>query len=184
MPPKAAALTPLIAAGDPAAFGNFYDLWFDAAYGLSRACSRRDEAFCLDVVQDVMLKVVRKLPALASDAAVAAWMARAVHATVIDRLRSEQRRALRERRVADARPEALLLSPVVELLAAERSAWLAAQLEGLPAEDRALLQQRFAGAATFAAVGQAFSISEDAAHGRIRRLVLRLAKAAKEWFGD
>src|SRR5712671_2412091 len=99
MPPKAAALTPLIAAGDPAAFGNFYDLWFDAAYGLSRACSRRDEAFCLDVVQDV------KLPALASDAAVAAWMARAVHATVIDRLRSEQRRALRERRVADARPE-------------------------------------------------------------------------------
>ena len=54
-----APLTALIARGDERAFATFYELWFDRALALARSISRRDESFCLDVVQDCMLRVVR-----------------------------------------------------------------------------------------------------------------------------
>ncbi len=66
-PMPTAALTAAIANGDEVAFGAFYDAWFDAALALTRAVSHRDEAFALDVVQDVMLKVVQKLAPLATE---------------------------------------------------------------------------------------------------------------------
>ena len=62
----------------------------------ARSITRRDEAFCLDVVQDVMMIVVKKMPRLETEAALRAWMARTVSRAVTDRLRSEARRRRRE----------------------------------------------------------------------------------------
>ncbi|MBL8755742.1 MAG: hypothetical protein JNK15_20770, partial [Planctomycetes bacterium] len=77
-----------IAAGCEAAFARFYTAWFPASLVLAKAVSRRDEAFCLDVVQDVMLKVARRMPALRDAAAVRAWMAASVRNAITDRLRT------------------------------------------------------------------------------------------------
>ncbi|MGK0202373.1 MAG: DNA-directed RNA polymerase specialized sigma24 family protein, partial [Planctomycetota bacterium] len=55
--PAGHSLTGRIAAGDESAFAEFYEAWFVSTLALSRAISRRDEAWCLDVVQDVMLTV-------------------------------------------------------------------------------------------------------------------------------
>lgn len=176
------ALARGIAAGDEAAFATFYAAWFPAALALARAASRRDESFCLDVVQDVMLVVARKLPALASAAAVRAWMTTAVLRACTDRVRQQQRRQRREAVAGAARAAATEAEPWLALLGGERAQWLAARLAELPASDRALLLARFGDAASVAAAGQEFGLGEHAAHGRLRRVLHRLRQSAAEWW--
>jgi len=177
-----AALTARIARGDEVAFGAFYDAWFDAAYGLARAVSRRDESFCLDVVQEVMARVVRRMPALGSESAVQAWMTTAVARAVVDRVRGEQRRKHREQRAAAARGDATAGDLSLPLLADERAAWLGARLAELPAIERELVRARFADGESVTAVAHAMGIGADAAHGRLRRALERLRRAARAWF--
>ena len=68
------ALVRSIAAGDEAAFAAFYAAWFSPTLALARGACRRDEAFCLDVVQDVMLAAAKKMPALPTEASIGAWL--------------------------------------------------------------------------------------------------------------
>lgn len=183
--PSSHALTARIAHGDEQAFATFYDLWFDRLFALARRSTGRDDAFCLDAVQDCMLKVVHKLPALPDDDAVAAWLVRALLRGAVDRLRADARRARREQAVASTRDAAGGDSTpdlLPDLLDAEQRAWLAARVAELPPADRALLQARFADGHTLHAAGAAAGLSGHAAHGRIRRLLLRLRAAAKEIF--
>jgi RNA polymerase sigma factor (sigma-70 family) len=184
-PPNTHSLTAAIARGDERAFERFYQAWFDRAYALARSMTRRDEAFCLDVVQDCMLKVVQRMQPLANESAVEAWMARTIYSTAVDRLRQDQRRQRREQRLATERGEQdPAMPPDQELQHQERQRWLAARLDELPAVDRELLHQRFDAGQTLEAVGAVLGLSGHAAHGRIRRLLAKLADAAKEWFGD
>jgi RNA polymerase sigma factor (sigma-70 family) len=173
-------LTAAIARGDEAAFATFYELWFERAYAKARGITKRDEAFCLDVVQEVMLKVARKMRALPDEESVAAWMAQALLTTALDCMRGEARRLRRER--AAARPEALPAAPAWE--EAERLAWLRERLAELPATDRALLVVRFAEDGTLDEVGATLGVSGDAAHGRIWRTLARLRRRAREWFDE
>lgn len=176
-------LTPRIRAGDPDAVAAFYELWFDRLLAMARATTRRDEAFCLDVVQDTMLRVVDRMEPLASEPAVATWLARTLLRGAVDRLRAEARRARREDAVAARGPTAAPASDE-HALDVEQRRWLDARLAELPVPDRELLLARFHDGRTLAAVGDRFGLSGDAAHGRIRRLVLRLKDAAKGAFDD
>lgn len=169
------------ARGEGAAFGVFYDRWLPFVYQAARRRSGRDEAFGLDVVQDVMLKVARRPPELGREAAVAAWLLRTAERCAVDRLRAEQRRARRER--AAAMPERGE-TPDPAGQAAEMRSWLDARLAELPQLERDLLLLRFAGEGTLAELGERHGISGDAAAGRIRRALQRLRTAAREWFGD
>lgn len=173
-------ITRRVAAGDEGAFAAFYEAWFAPTLALARACSRRDEPFCLDVVQDVMLRAARRLPALDSAAALRAWMAKAVGNAVTDRVRNEQRRNRRERDAAagrEARHE-----PWQQLAERERLAWLDESLRALPATDRALLEARFGGAENVTAAARALGLTADAAHGRLRRVLERMRRSAMEWW--
>jgi RNA polymerase sigma-70 factor (ECF subfamily) len=185
-PPHRAApsahLTARIARGDEAAFAEFYELWFDRLYAMIRATTRRDESFCLDLVQDCMLRVVRSLPALADDRAVTAWMGRLAFTTALDRLRAESRQRQRETEAFRRRGDAV--SPPAEAaLEQERLDWLEAQLRELPEAERSLILGRFGEGKTLAAVGAASGLSGHAAHGRISRTLARLRHRAQRWFG-
>src|SRR5262245_11860434 len=68
-PSATARLTLAIRAGDAGAFATLYEAWFDRALALARSLTRRDESFCLDVVQDAMMRVVRALPRLEDEPA-------------------------------------------------------------------------------------------------------------------
>lgn len=177
-------LTAAIARGDEEAFAEFYQRWFDRVYAKARSITRRDEAFCLDVVQDCMMRVVRSMRPLNNEPAVAAWMARTLFTTAMDRLREDQRRARREREVArrDSRSAADDLSGTLER--EEQEAWLRARIDELPADDRQLILDRFEHGKTLDAIGGAHGITLHAAHGRIWRILARLRKAAVELFDD
>jgi RNA polymerase sigma-70 factor (ECF subfamily) len=174
------ALVAAVAAGDEEAFAAFYAAWFQPTLALARAACRRDEAFCLDVVQDVMMNVAKKIPALRSDASLGAWMARSVLHAATDRLRSEQRRRRREEHAVGQRAAAG--EPWHELAETERRQWLSARLLELPDEDRALLAARFGEAMTVTAAGALLGMGPDAAHGRLRRVLDKLRQRAAEWW--
>lgn len=171
-----------VAAGDEAAFTAFYGAWFLPTLRFARGLSRRDEAFGLDVVQDVMFAVARRLPALRDEAALRAWMARAVANAVTDRLRAEARRARREQcraPIGDAVGE-----PCGELVEGERRAWLRRRLGELSPVDREIIAARFGDGVSVAAVATSLGISEDSAHGRLRRALAKLRLLAAEWWHD
>ncbi len=182
--PSPAALTLAIARGDRDAFAAFYERWFDRVFATTRRLTRAGDADCLDVVHDVMLKVAQRMVPLADQRAVDAWMAKTILTTVLDRRRAETRRLARERVVAvpaDATTGPDELADA--LLRDERIAWLRRELEQLPPRDRAALLARFRDDRSFAELGSALGISGDAAHGRIRRVLLRLAQRAQRVFG-
>ncbi len=165
-------LTGAMARGDRAALAEFYSLWFDRAYSLARTLTRRDEAFCLDAVQEAMLRVVRSVRPMRSWADLDRWMVRVLHTTALDLLRRESRRAARE-----ARHRVSGEDRSAELL--ERIEWVRARLAELPASEGWLLWLRLARGRTLEQAGAAANVSGDAAHGRIRRALSRLRAAEK-----
>lgn len=172
------AETAAIARGDERAFARFYERWFDRSFRLARAITKRDEAFCLDVVQDAMMRVVKSLRTHDDAESLARWMRRVIHTTALDRLRQDLRRARREESAARMEaPSAGAPETDAAIEAAERIEWIRARLALLPEEDRRLLALRFEDGRTFDEVGGAIGSSGDAAHGRIRRLVSRLRAA-------
>lgn len=178
------AMTRAIARGDPDAFARFYEVWFDRAYKLVRGATRRDEAFCLDVVQDAMLRVVRSLRPTRGRQELSRWFARVVYTTALDHLRRETRRNRHEKNIAAtarrSRDDAGLLE-VVEL--EEQQRWLEERLAELQPTDKALLRLRFFDAKTLREAGAAVGLSSHAARGRIERTLRRLRAAARSIFG-
>ncbi|MCC7388201.1 MAG: sigma-70 family RNA polymerase sigma factor [Phycisphaerales bacterium] len=177
-PDDTGALTHAIARGDTRAFGVLYQRWFDIAYTTARRLTGRDEAFCLDVVQDTMLKLARRVPRLDTEAALAAWLGRVTHRTALDRLRTERRRTARERSRETSRPATDAKTELEHQIRRLR-----AQLRALPTEDQSLLAARFARERTLAQAGEDHGLTGDAAHGRIRR-ALHALKHADETEGE
>lgn len=149
---------------------------------MARSITGRDESFCLDVVQECMMRVIRSMPALPDEPSVTAWMGRATFTTAVDALRSERRRASRERAVVEKR--SARVDDTSDRHADERFEWIRRRLAELPAADRELVLSRFERGDTLRTIGDAHGISGNAVHGRIYRVVHRLRKAAKEFFGD
>jgi RNA polymerase sigma factor (sigma-70 family) len=165
--------TTAISRGNRAAFAVFYGAWFDRCYAIARALTGRDESFCLDVVQDTMMRVIRSLKPLKTSEDLAAWMMRATHSAAIDALRRESRRFRREASRGSIAAQTVAATD-------DRISQIVARLRDLPQGDGSLVALRVAGGQTLEAVGAAAGISGDAAHGRIRRAVTRLRRWAKE----
>jgi RNA polymerase sigma factor (sigma-70 family) len=175
--------TSALAKGDAAVFSAFYRFWFPRLLGLAKRATGRDEAFALDVVQDAFVRVIRAPKRCGSEGELSAWLRAITLSAAVDRLRREARREAREaKRRADSThaPDA-----AVTLDAAECLAWLAARLEELAPDDRDLLRLRFEVRQTLGEIsarGGGHTAGWAAVHGRIRRAVDRLRKAAGEYF--
>ncbi len=167
------SLTRAIGRGDDHAFATLYATWFDWSVLTTRRLTGRDESFCLDVVQDAMLKVARSIPTLQTQSDLQRWLLRVLHTVAIDHIRAETRRRSRESKAATPdQHTGIDAADSRDLLAR-----LQQQLDSLPAPDRGLLFLRFLHGRSFEQTGDASGISAGAAHGRIRRLKARLAIA-------
>ena len=171
-----------VALGEREGLAEFYTGWFDRCYAGAKRATGRDESFCLDVVQDAMVKAASRLRPVRSSAELAAWMQRVVNSCALDRLREEAARSRRERTAVERPTSSPASSDPHDLTG--RIAWLEAQLaEGTPL-DRDLLRHRLLGGATLDQAAAASGISGPAAHGRLRRLIDGLRRAGKARFGD
>jgi len=177
-----------IAEGNTSAFAVFYEEWFDRALGLATSLTKRDESFCLDIVQDSMLRAIKSLrPSLgiSSRTDLDRWMSRVVHTAAIDCLRKESRRRAREARLRETRvrdgKDSYATGAETPSDLEERIVWIREQLEQLAAADRELLMSRFAADRTIHAAATDAGLTPGAAAGRLARLMKRLQNAAKEF---
>ena len=101
------------------------------------------------------------------------WLRAVVHSCAYDRLRGEARRRRREKRAAAAR-EATAgdLGP--------RMRWLEEQLRSLEGRHFQLLVLRHRLGWTLEQIGAATGLKPGAVDGRLRRLVAKLRKRARE----
>lgn len=179
-------ITTAIAHGDSSAFGLFYDQWFSFAFEEAGRYTQRDEATCLDIVQNAMLKAARSMRPLDSKADIECWLTRVVQTSALDTLRKEQRR--RRREFASAVQDGRGASPAQRAdQDRARREWLADQVEWLTREvatistsDQVLLHLRYALGRSLEQTGRAVGISADAAHGRLRRIIKRLRARAED----
>jgi RNA polymerase sigma factor (sigma-70 family) len=153
-----------VARGDGASLDRLYRAWFDRAFGLARRFTRRDEAFCLDIVQEAMLRTIRALKPQPTGAALDGWITLAVRSASVDALRREARRAARESRrevIGSARSGACSAerAELIELMA---------RLDELDPAEAELLRRRFGGV-TLRGLAQATGTTTGAAHGQVRR---------------
>lgn len=166
------SLTAGIRAGNADAFELLYRAWHGRVYGLARAISRRDEAFCLDVSQDVMLRVARRIPVLTCERALGAWLTRCTLRVYRDTCRRERRRTRRDVAHEAIRGAGALSDADV--------AWLHDQLGACSGLDQELLVTHVVRGATLREAALASGISAGAAHGRLRRALDRIREAARE----
>jgi RNA polymerase sigma factor (sigma-70 family) len=169
-------LTTAIASGDTEAFGRFYDRYFDAAYGLARRVSGRDEAFCLDIVQEAMLRVVKHMRPLPDEDALFRWLAAVVRSTVYDVLRAEIRRKRRE--AWRGKEHAQRESGDADTL--RQIAWIRGELANLDPEDAWLLVMRHRCGWTLSRIGEALGLGTTTVDRRIRRLSAKLKRGATD----
>ncbi len=181
---RAAAWCRGIRAGDPTALADFYQHWFDRSVAIVRARTGRDESFALDVVHDAIIRVARGMPRLETDADLSRWMIRVLITCVLDRLKQEAREVARRGVARDTEPSTSTVSathrndrsrPTID----ESFEMLQRHFAELKPDQRAALTLRFWFGRSLAAIGRAFSISEDAAHGKVRASLRSLRRASR-----
>lgn len=181
------ALTRAIRAGDPAALSALYLDRFPRLLALAHHLTTRDESFCLDAVQDAFLRIAARLPVLDSPAALDAYLARTLRSVIIDQLRREVARAKADLRTTSCPPAPALQpapTPASSLAAAERLAWLRAELAALSSAETAALHARFLSITSPPSSTDHPSPSRHAAWGRLRRVLARLRAAARTAFPE
>lgn len=174
------SLTRAIASGDTEAFARFYRQWFDFVFAIARRCGGRDEQSCLDIVQDVMLRVIRSIKPMNSEADVQRWLAVVTTSVCCDGLRRERRRLAREWRAAGgagSRGESIEETD-------ERLAWMRRELRSLPGDQAKLLTLRFRFDWTLKRIAVAMGLKTGAVDGRLSRAIASLRLKAQEKFND
>ncbi len=174
---RARVLSLGVARGERERVGEFYEAWFEWSLAAARRATMRDEAFCLDVVQDVMLRVATKMPAMSTHAQLERWMWRVTFNAAMDALRSEQRRRKRERTRGG------VTAQTVENDAGaseERCDWLRKELSRLDSEEHVLVRARFAGEMSLREIGSGLGRTTGAVRGKLRTAIARLKRRAEE----
>jgi RNA polymerase sigma factor (sigma-70 family) len=167
-------LTTAAARGDEAAVAAFYRRYFDLIYGHARQVSRRDESFCLDVVQEAMLRVVRTIRPIDSDTRLVAWLKLVVKSVAYDLLRKERRR-----RGHEAARSSGAANACESHTAEDRLNWLRRELLALDPDLVRLIELRFARGWTLARIGALLGLSTGTIDGRLRRAIGTLRRSAE-----
>lgn len=173
-------LTAALAAGNENAVETFYRQYFPYLYAQAARATGRDEAFCLDVVQDAVLRIIRTVRPVDSEAQLRAWLRLVVRTTAFDLLRSERRRTRREAMV--------LASPSGENEPEEfddsHFAWLKSQLARCDPQLVRIIELRFSQRWTLARIGKLLGLSVSTVDGRLRRAIHDLKVLAAEEFDE
>jgi RNA polymerase sigma factor (sigma-70 family) len=164
-------LTSAMAASDTDAVAAFYQEYFDWMFIQAKLATRRDESFCLDVVQDAVLRVIRSIKPVDSEPRLRAWLRLVVQTTAFDLLRREKRLKHREN-------EAAATEAVEPVENGEQVDWLADQLNLLDPQLVRMIELRFEHRWKLRRIGQLLGLTTSAVDGRLRRVLKELRKSA------
>lgn len=171
-------LTAAMAAGDGDAVERFYRRYFDRLYGWARQFTRRDESFCLDVVHDAVLRIVRNVRRAKTEAQLLAWLRLVVQTTAYDRLKSMRRRERRELAVTVPPEGPVTAAADAGAIQREELDWLRREIASLDPQLAQMLDLRYDAGWTLTRIGQLFSLSAGTVDGRLRRTLNALRNRA------
>jgi RNA polymerase sigma-70 factor (ECF subfamily) len=175
-------LTAALAAGDEDAVERFYRLYFDWLYEQARRFTGgRDESFCLDVVQDALLRVIRTIRKVECERRLRAWLRLVVQTAACDKLRAEKRRVHHELAAAVIRETVTCGErddPEEEL------EWLKSEIAKLDPQIVEMIECRYQRRWTLNRISQMLGLSIGTIDGRIRRALRELRQRAIEEFDD
>ena len=171
--------TTAIASGDTDAFAAFFRRRFSEMYTEARRATGRDESFCLDIVQDAMVRVIRSMKPVETEERLRAWLRVVVQTCAYDRLRKEARRRRWEVAGADVR----CVDGKDEKLG-EKLEWLRGELATLDDPHVQMLVMRYRLGWTLQRIGAALGLKPGAVHGRLGRLIASLRRRAQETFSE
>jgi RNA polymerase sigma factor (sigma-70 family) len=175
-PLDVARVTAAMARGDASAAETFYRACFRELYAEARHVTRRDEAFCLDVVQDSLLRILRTVRPVESRRQLAAWLKLVVRTTAYDLLRRERRRKAREQLAVESRH--------TSQADAEQLRWLQERLREIDPRIAELIELRFTQRWTLARIADRTGLTTAMVDGRLRRALGKLRAAALEEFDE
>lgn len=183
-PWDAARITLGLRRGDRAAFSCFYDTYSPLIFHTARTFTRRDEATCLDILQDTMIRVIDSIPTLDSHEEIRAWLTHATRCAAVDHLRKEHRRQKREQPLGThATASASTISSAAPT-ALDLATWLHGQLSHLDAETTLWLKRHIGDEVPLSTLADGTPRTRDAIYGVVRRTLSSLRRAAKEAFHD
>lgn len=183
MPDTIHNFTAALAAGEAAVVESFYRRYFDTFYSHARRATRRDEAFCLDVVQESVLRVLRAVRPAHTEAQFSAWLRLVVQTTAYDMLRSESRRRKRELAMVPAAAEAIDGSDEATD-DQDRLQWLETRIAAMDRQIVDMIDMRFKRRWTLARIAEALGLTIGTIDGRLRRAMAELRRGAMEEFDD
>ena len=173
-------ITSAIASGHTEAFGRFYDEWFDYMYTQARHITQRDEATCLDIVQEAMMRIVRAIKPFDETVRLKAWLRMIVMNCAYDFLRAEARRKKREQTALAHMKASMTPQHDTE----EQLAWLRKELTGLEQQNADLVFFRHRMGWTLSAIGKFMGLNPGAVDGRLTRTLKQLRKRAHSIFQE
>ena len=154
------------------AFAELVRRHVDLVYSAALRQVNGDVHLARDVAQRVFIDLARKAKALGSHASLVGWLYTSAHHAAAHAVRSERRRRTHEQeahamheidRAGNASPDWEQLRPTLD----------AAMLE-LPDTDREAVLRRYFSGESFAAIGAALKVSDEAARKRVDRALERL----------
>jgi RNA polymerase sigma-70 factor (ECF subfamily) len=170
----AADLTRRLAAGQAAAVEEFYRRYFDFLYAEARRVTRRDESFCLDVVQETVLKVIRVIRPVENEAQMAAWLRVVVRTVAYDLLRSERRREARQAAAVATGGMGGMGANEQAAVEPDELDRLRDEIARLDPELARMIELRYEQRWTLRRIGAALGLTTGAIDGRLRRALRTL----------
>ena len=180
--PTDLSLLQRIAARNTAALAELYDRHCRLLFGLILRIVR-DRGEAEDILQDVFVRVWSR--AASYDARMGGplpWIVRVARNCAIDRLRARRVRAAVDgpaidfAAIASAAPDTAIQTPEAAVLMAERQRTLTDALDGLPAEQRQLIEAAFFEGYTHSELAQRFELPLGTVKTRIRAGMLAMRK--------
>ena len=165
--------------GDAAAFAELVERHVDMVY--AAACRQVGRGgMADDVAQATFILLARKAARIDANVVVAAWLHKATRYAALNAMKIEHRRRTHERRAGELRSREMrtVARPPsganVDVSWAEGAALLDVGVARLGDRDRTAVVLRFLERRSFAEVGQAMGVSEEAAQMRVGRALEKL----------
>lgn len=161
----AARVTRAVRSGSREALAEIYDRCAEEVVVSVERVTRRDEAFALDCLQEMFMRLAAHPPTVDSHAALLAWMRVAALNVARNMIVSEQRRRRREGAVVSAPDRGAVH---------EGRESLDAILRQLDEDERTLVRLRHVEGMRIKAIAQAIGATPQAIESAIRRAIGRL----------
>ncbi len=173
-------LTRRIASGDLESFEQYYESFFDLMFVDARRLTGFDEASCMDIVQDAMIKAIKGLRPMRDKSHVTAWTRVVLRNAAFDALRKRAKRM--EQQLPNTVAGEVESGDLFDLQS--RIEWVEQQLRNIEPELRHMVALRYRLGWTLQEVASKFGLKTGAVDGRIRRAVEKLRQQADLEFNE